>query len=656
VKKNLLYQISYGLIALALVASLFLVGQRMALEQSSRQSEIVLDWAQVTELAKREKVSTEQLLDEFSPYITGILFKEPTIADLQKQGRALLFDGQQLLVEILLGTENASGLTAAQVNPQFSYLVFSRRDDMLGVLNNLLFKEPGASYETLSTPDGRHIIATSLQECDFEFLGLGFDDMALELVASRGLRIAVQLRDFAQPNRDSIQAVLAHLEKYPLIGVGFNGAEVPGVRLAPGEWQRVKEIWQEEINALGVPVIMFEFFHQDGLQSLAAGIGRLAIIAFTITEAEMLNPVVAGHAPQRFQLATAERGVTLAFVRLPMQRQLTDCADFLAEVRQAIEEKGTAVGPLIEYAPLHPSEILLLLVALGVCAGGWLLAARFSLGRWAWPLAIAVFFIAAALLLAGRVSLMQKVFALAAALIFPTLSLIHFMPREPLRLGPALLRLFLTVAVSLIGAVFLAGLLADSFFMVKIDQFTGVKAAHLIPPLLVATFFFFFADKNKTPLLKLKGALDYKPDIKALLLGSLVIAVMFYYLLRTGNENNAVLQAELHMRDILDKILYVRPRNKEFLFGYPFLLLIYSYGYRDIFLPFLIFAVIGQVSLVNTFAHIHTPVLISLLRTVNGLWAGIVIGLLLLAAALFLTKLWRRRFLTPSITGNGEET
>ena len=85
------------------------------------------------------------------------------------------------------------------------------------------------------------------------------------------------------------------------------------------------------------------------------------------------------------------------------------------------------------------------------------------------------------------------------------------------------------------------------------------------------------------------------------------------------------------MRLFLDDVLYVRPRTKEFLIGYPCLLFMYYYGYRDWFMPVMALAVIGQVSLVNTCAHILTPIVCSLLRSANGLWLGLVIALLMLA-------------------------
>jgi peptidoglycan/LPS O-acetylase OafA/YrhL len=39
--------------------------------------------------------------------------------------------------------------------------------------------------------------------------------------------------------------------------------------------------------------------------------------------------------------------------------------------------------------------------------------------------------------------------------------------------------------------------------------------------------------------------------------------------------------------------------------------------------------VIGQISIVNTFTHLHTPLAVSIERTLQGLWAGALMGALL---------------------------
>jgi hypothetical protein len=99
---------------------------------------------------------------------------------------------------------------------------------------------------------------------------------------------------------------------------------------------------------------------------------------------------------------------------------------------------------------------------------------------------------------------------------------------------------------------------------------------------------------------------------------------------------------ELKLRSLLDQLLIVRPRTKEFLIGHPALFLSVAlaplWG-RRVSLPLLWLGTIGQVSLINTFCHIHTPLSVSLLRAFNGLWTGILLGCV---AAFITVKLARR--------------
>jgi predicted DNA-binding protein with PD1-like motif len=44
--------------------------------------------------------------------------------------------------------------------------------------------------------------------------------------------------------------------------------------------------------------------------------------------------------------------------------------------------------------------------------------------------------------------------------------------------------------------------------------------------------------------------------------------------------------------------------------------------------PLLMLGSMGQISLLNTYAHIHTPLMISLMRSGHGMWSGILIGII----------------------------
>jgi len=59
--------------------------------------------------------------------------------------------------------------------------------------------------------------------------------------------------------------------------------------------------------------------------------------------------------------------------------------------------------------------------------------------------------------------------------------------------------------------------------------------------------------------------------------------------------------------------------------------------------PFLLFfGLIGQVSILNTFAHAHTPLLLSLLRTGNGLLLGFVFGMGIYLIAFLIKRGWQQ--------------
>lgn len=49
---------------------------------------------------------------------------------------------------------------------------------------------------------------------------------------------------------------------------------------------------------------------------------------------------------------------------------------------------------------------------------------------------------------------------------------------------------------------------------------------------------------------------------------------------------------------------------------------------------------IGQLSMVDTFAHIHTPVMISLIRTVLGIGLGIVVALIFVLIWTIIERCW----------------
>ncbi|MHB9155425.1 MAG: DUF5693 family protein, partial [Endomicrobiales bacterium] len=111
-------------------------------------------------------------------------------------------------------------------------------------------------------------------------------------------------------------------------------------------------------------------------------------------------------------------------------------------------------------------------------------------------------------------------------------------------------------------------------------------------------------------------------QVKDLALAGAAAAAVAVLLIRSGNSGAEWLKPDSGMRQFLEDLLVIRPRTKEFLIGQPLLFL--GFYWKRPWL--IILGMIGQVSLVNTFLHAHSPVMVSLIRTFHGVWLGLLIG------------------------------
>ncbi len=189
-----------------------------------------------------------------------------------------------------------------------------------------------------------------------------------------------------------------------------------------------------------------------------------------------------------------------------------------------------------------------------------------------------------------------------------------------------------------LGGLILAGALSSSDYMMQVSQFRGVKLAQLLPMVLVlvATLARSLpAWRESVPgwaawraaLVAAGGAVVRYWHAIAIMVALGTVAFM---VMRSGNQSAVeVSEFELRLRAILDQVLLVRPRTKEILVGYPALMLglwLLLRGRPRASWVLLSLGAISQVSLLNTFCHLHTPLTVSLLRAVNGLWVGLAVG------------------------------
>ena len=293
-------------------------------------------------------------------------------------------------------------------------------------------------------------------------------------------------------------------------------------------------------------------------------------------------------------------------------------------------------------------------MALGVGGGAaLLLAALIPLSRRTQAGLAVVLALGCAVVAVVPVGIALSLVALVAAIVFPTLGFVlHPLPagafvkeQEPGRkagLGGAVAQFLVISLITLAGALLVAGLLSELPYMIKIRSFEGIKAATVIPLLLVGWVYLTgmsdaypsWQAEREAVAERLRRFFDEPLRVWHTLAFVVAIVALALVVARSGNDSGVgVSDLELKFRALLDRTLGVRPRTKEFLIGHPALLLGLLLAalprWRRWALPVVLVGAIGQVGMLNSFCHLHSPLGLTVLRTFHGLWAGLLIGLIL---------------------------
>ena len=136
-------------------------------------------------------------------------------------------------------------------------------------------------------------------------------------------------------------------------------------------------------------------------------------------------------------------------------------------------------------------------------------------------------------------------------------------------------------------------------------------------------------------------------DIKVywVLLGGIIIAVGLYYIIRSGNVDE-ISSLEQALRNAATELFPARPRTKEFLIGYPALvLLVYYMKNSKLTLIKWLLAIASSIlaaSITNSFCHVFTDYSVIVSRTVNGLIMGIFVATFAYIANIIVVKILRK--------------
>lgn len=326
----------------------------------------------------------------------------------------------------------------------------------------------------------------------------------------------------------------------------------------------------ENIEREGLLLVAMEFAKPAGFTLLKKTATGNLVEGHTILQQELDRNTDTSFWKHRWVRAVRERGHRFLLVRLWNNKAPAENLRYLKDIKTALEQEGFAVAPAS--SPAYPAP-------------------------------------------AGRTVRLWG--AMIAGLLFPLGGIWLLKHRK----SNWLLSYILINGITLTGGLAISALLFDAYFMQRVMTVPAIKLLMVIP--LVASAAILFKSDE------LVSFWNTQVRVKHLVIALLACAAIAVLLIRSGNTADGWLQADKGVRLLLENIFPVRPRTKEILFGQPLLLLGLYLGN-----PGLIWAgMIGQISIINTFYHVHSPVSVSLVRMIVGMvtggLAGCVIVLLL---------------------------
>lgn len=653
----------YGLIIIGLVATIPYIAKRASIEATSKQIEYIFDYRHLTEIANYQTHPSDYLDQQLNSLkmagINSIAIYESTLKDLSLLGRVKYYSTEQL---IRLHKINISA------SENFTYIVYSNddvRDEMNVFLRNNFSNVPIREW----TLDGKPglVIEMALEEAVMK--PIGFDPITLSELRKSGFKIIPRFSDRLPYDHEKVKQQMDHFEQLGVTHILFDGDSVKGFN--DQETQKSLDLFGNLLNQHHIGIIAIENLlpqSQKGFTYLAkiTNYNVVRLYSLSGTDANRLKPDTI---IDRFLLAAKDRNIRMFYLNADIftnqeKAGLESSLDNLLlafdnqdGVVPTLEQQGFSTGEAASFTITKNvwENNLRILIILGAVSLITLCVSRFEI-LLTIPSFIAGIFVSVGLFFYNK-EVLDQALALGVSVSAPTIAIITVLnivlrsksnhASNFKNVMTALKLLALTTLITLLGIPYIVSLLNDVSYMLSVNQFRGVSVLHLAPIALVALYILLFT--GKSPIERLKVILN-KPVQVWWVFAVLVIGVVgSYYLSRTGNSGEAP-AIEILIRRVLEDFIGVRPRFKEFMFAHPLFIfgLFLVLRYRSA-IPFFIIGSIGQLSLVDTFAHIHTPLYISTIRVFLGLGIGIIFGLILILIYQLFEKIIKKYVISTTL-------
>ena len=684
-------------ILIGLTASLVIAWQRHEVEIKNQQIDIAVDYESLWNIAERDGLNfSDVLINAKEAGITSLAIYETTYEKLTRRGKVIAIAGSEIVGNYYNGSlsnDNWRQLVAdGAIDANKVYIIGHDLAAYVETKDDLI-RRIGADRVNIINVGDSEVLEVKAQYSPFMTMKIGFLTEELETAKNFGFTILARPSNYMNCSAEDIHAVFNRLDGYPISEMVFDGPEVLGA---------TKEI-KTTIEEIGRRNIIFgliedptqlQFYKQTGMDQLAKGLGYDRVARLYAIPKDEQPKLQMNVAVNRWSSTDHERNIRINLLRIyekPLQGMTLYETNmkYFRNTTELLKAKGFTLGKASTFEDYYPSVMLRALVMIGTAAAIILYLSLIS--KWLnanFKIQLISFGVLALLMaipvLMGAGNKVRLIAALASANLFPVLAVIWqldrirfiklrehlklrkikdserpMMIKEPTPLRQiilmAVIALIITGLMSMAGAAYLSGALSDVEYFLEIQIFRGIKLTFVLPLILVSIAFlqrFNVIDestnlKNIDVVSQIKKILDMPIKVKTFII-FLIAALAFVVLIaRSGHTAGMpVSNAEIQFRSFLENLFYARPRSKELLIGHPaFMLAIMAYFKRwkmMIFFGLVVVATLGQSSMVETFAHMRTPIFMSFMRGVDGLLVGSLLGIISMIAIHFYSK-WNNK-------------
>lgn len=600
---------------------------RYKVDEGYNHVQLLVNFDDIKKIASNSQLEVAEVSKAFKEAgMTGVIYKERTIKPtvggamnaLTTSNDVMAYQGVDLVSQFLISQPSVDISTIKKGN-QYLYV-----------------PDPQWTAQIQSHLKAKTGYAEMIKVGDYEFLdvgpanayinnlGVGYSVEEFEALDALGLTVSPMIKEWTITDEASIDFVINEWKKIPnLNGVYFNDENVPAY-----DNEKMQSFVKEEKGGF------VEFFSkkQKGIETLLRATeenGSLNMLRLHSINEEQMKKLSEKQSLDQIELAVNERNIRAVLIGFPTTGAPTAdyqfALDFVAKTKVMLEADGFVISSEMQVFSVKPLSIIgVWFIGLGAILVLLVMGQKLGLFKWALA-AVFIGILGYTGLLVIKPHLAKQLMAMYAAIIYPVLGMFLFLKEDKRSVLQTAKDYFLLSGVTLMGALSIVGLLTTNSYAMNIDQFRGIKIVGVVPILFIVLLMSF-----KYERFSLKEIKEFllKP-VNYLIIGILgtLAVMMLIYLKRTGN-GGSVSSLELMFRQFLSDVLVVRPRTKEFLIGHPILVVLMMWGYKKRYIPLMIVAMIAQTSMVNTFQHLHTPIMASFIRTVHGLWIGLVLGLI----------------------------